>query len=274
MRVLALCGRVGRAGLPGALWCASPFPLAALSFCFAWPPPGWGGPPLSRCPCRSSLPWRCALVVSLGLPLPGSSCARASFVSPAGPLAALCPPPPSPFVSRGFLACLVPWCFFFLLLLPLCAPVVSGFLWFPAPGALGLGAVRCLLCWPSASWLSVRLSLFRAFRLAVGCSLVLPEHVPALPEHVPVLPEHVPVLAEHVLVLPEHVPLPPEHVRVLPEHVPVLPEHVPALPEHVPALSEHVPVLPEHVAVLAEHVPVLPEHVPALPNHGTSRRQR
>ena len=60
-----------------------------------------------------------------------------------------------------------------LLLLPLCAPVVSGFLWFPAPGALGLGAVRCLLCWPSASRLSMRLSLFRAFRLAVGCSLVV-----------------------------------------------------------------------------------------------------
>ena len=59
------------------------------------------------------------------------------------------------------------------LLLPLCAPVVSGFLWFPAPGALGLGAVRCLLCWPSASRLSMRLSLFRAFRLAVGCSLVV-----------------------------------------------------------------------------------------------------
>ena len=60
-----------------------------------------------------------------------------------------------------------------LLLLPLCAPVVSGFLWFPAPGALGLGAVRCLLCWPSASRLSMRLSLFRAFRLPVGCSLVV-----------------------------------------------------------------------------------------------------
>ena len=59
-----------------------------------------------------------------------------------------------------------------LLLLPLCAPVVSGLLWFPAPGALGLGAVRCLLCWPSASRLSVRLSLFRAFRLAVGRSPV------------------------------------------------------------------------------------------------------
>ena len=60
------------------------------------------------------------------------------------------PPAPSPFVSRGLRrSCLVPWSFFFfffffLLLLPLCAPVVSGFLWFPAPGALGLGA--CVFC--------------------------------------------------------------------------------------------------------------------------------
>ena len=103
VRVLALCGRVGRAGLPGALWCASPFPLAALSFCFAWPPPGWGCPPLSCCPCRSSLPWRRALVVFLGLPLPASSCARASFVSPAWSLAALWwfLPPPPPFLCHG-----------------------------------------------------------------------------------------------------------------------------------------------------------------------------
>ena len=103
VRVLALCGRVGRAGLPGTLWCASPFPLAALSFCFAWPPPGWGCPPLSCCPCRSSLPWRRALVVFLGLPLPASSCARASFVSPAWPLAALWwfLPPPPPFLCFG-----------------------------------------------------------------------------------------------------------------------------------------------------------------------------
>ena len=124
----ALLGRVGRAGLPGAFWCASPFPSAALSFCFAWAPPGWGCPPLSRCCCRSSLPWRCVLVVFLASPLPGSPCARASFVSPDWPLAALwwLPPPPSPFVSRCFCrSCLVPWCFFFLLLLPLCAPVVS-----------------------------------------------------------------------------------------------------------------------------------------------------
>ena len=37
-----------------------------------------------------------------------------------------------------------------------CAPSVPCFSWFPAPGALGLGALRCLLCWPRASWLSVR----------------------------------------------------------------------------------------------------------------------
>ena len=118
MRVLALCCRVGRAGLPGALWCASPFPLAALSFCFGWPPPDCGGPPLPRCCCRSSLP-----------------CAPLFFFSP----------------------------------LLSCAPVVSGFLRFPARGALGLGAVfwlfflacRCLatrallprLCLPLGRWL-------------------------------------------------------------------------------------------------------------------------
>ena len=63
VRVRALLGRVGRAGLPGAFWCASPFSVAALSFCFAWPPPGWGCPPLSPCCCRSSLPWGFVLVV-------------------------------------------------------------------------------------------------------------------------------------------------------------------------------------------------------------------
>ena len=61
--VRVLLGRIGRAGLPGALWCASPFPLAALSFCFAWPPPGWGCPPLLRCCCRSSLAGVCGVWV-------------------------------------------------------------------------------------------------------------------------------------------------------------------------------------------------------------------
>ena len=191
VRVRALLGRVGRASLPGAFWCGSPFPLAALSFCFAWPPPGWGCPPLSRCRCRSSLPWRCVLVVFLGLPLPGSPCARALSVSPAWSLAALLwlLPHPRP------LLCLVPFCvsrfsslllaalvFFFSspssssTVRPCCLrlSLVSG------PGCPGPRRLRCLLCWPSTFRLSVRLSLFRAFRLAVGCSLVVAAPPPPL----------------------------------------------------------------------------------------------
>ena len=62
---------------------------------------------------------------------------------------------PVPFCVSRFssllLGALVFFFFFFFLLLlpPLCAPVVSGFLWFPAPGALGLGAcVVCFVCLP------------------------------------------------------------------------------------------------------------------------------
>ena len=209
LRVLVLPGRVGRAGLPGAFWCASPFPLAALSLRFAGPPPGWG------CPCFGPLfaltppllllfcccfffsssvrphclwlslvcsPWcpgtrRCVLFVFLGLPLPGSPCALALCVSPAWPLAAPWwlppPPPPLPSCVSRLSSLLLGVLFFFSFFLPLCAPVVSGFLWFPAPGALGLSAVCCLLCWPAASRLSVRSRLFRVSRLAVGCSLVV-----------------------------------------------------------------------------------------------------
>ena len=382
VRVLILPGQVGRASLPGAFWCASPFPLAALSFGFAGPRPGWScpcfgplfaltwplllllffllrlsvqfclAPPLSlaflgfrprvpwalaicvvsfagitllgspcalaffvlpcprplpggcpppppcyavvavpRClalvfffpllssrrrpPCpRSSVfsgpgcpgPWRWFVSAVPGFPwsvfffcLPplDSSCALACFLSPGWPVVVprwLLPPPP-PSVSCGFgrsrsappffffffllwapplslafsgLRPVVPWawalcfvCFsrlpaarlsvrsclvcvsrlavgrplvvvappplpfgvspfsslllgaFFCFFFPLCAHVVSGFLWFPAPGALGLGAVRSLLCWPAASRLSVRSRLFLAFRLAVDCSLVV-----------------------------------------------------------------------------------------------------
>ena len=75
--------------------------------------------------------------------------------------------PPPPAARCSFL-------FFF------CAPVVSGFLWFPAPGALGLGAARCLLRWPPASRLSVPSRLFRASRLAVGCSSVVAAPPPPL----------------------------------------------------------------------------------------------
>ena len=42
--VRALLGGVERAGLPGAFWCASPFPVAALSLFFVRPPPGLGRP--------------------------------------------------------------------------------------------------------------------------------------------------------------------------------------------------------------------------------------
>ena len=137
-----LLGRVGRAGLPGAVWCASPFPLAAMSFCFAWPPPGW------VCP-------------GLGPFAPRFFCALAFFVSPGWPLVAAPPPPPPSAVFVVFAQCLGFFLFFFPPLL-LCAPVLSGVLWFLAPGALGLGAVFCLLCWPSTSRLSVRSRLFCA----------------------------------------------------------------------------------------------------------------
>ena len=112
--------------------------------------------------------------------------ARASFVSPAWPLAALwwlLPRPPPTFVSGGFRrSCLWPLCFFFFSpsssssVRPRCLrlSLVSG------PGCPGPRRLRCLFCWPSASWLSVRLSLFRAFRLAVGCSRVVAAPPPPL----------------------------------------------------------------------------------------------
>ena len=82
-------------------------------------------------------------------PLLGSPCALTSLVVPAWPLASpwwLLPPPPFFCVSLFFSRCRFLLRFFFSLR----APVVSGFLWFPAPGALGLGAVCCLFCWPPA----------------------------------------------------------------------------------------------------------------------------
>ena len=239
VHVLALPGRVRRAGLPGAIWCASPFPLAALSFCFARPLPGWGCPflgpllALSLFPCppppffflssggpscllpslvsgpgclgpwrfvflssppprpvvfffcvpplslvfsgfRPRVPWALALcaVCFVGLPLLGSPCSLASFVFPARLLAApwwLLPPPPPRLsclaVSLAASRCSV----FFFIVRPRC-------LWLSlisSPGALGLGAVGCLFCWPPVSLLSVRSRLVSVSRLAVGCSLVV-----------------------------------------------------------------------------------------------------
>ena len=151
--VFLLCSAPSGLGLPPSLPLPLPFLVAlVLCFgCFSRPPAAWLFVH-SRLVCVSRLAVGCSLVVS---------------------------PPPPPFLCLAVSGAPA-WClggvffffflFFFLPLFPLCAPVVSSFLWFPAPGALGLGAVRCLLCWPSASRLSVRLSLFCAFRLAGGCS--------------------------------------------------------------------------------------------------------
>ena len=115
---------------------------------------------------RPRVPLALALcfVCFVSLPLLGSPCAVSFFrVSPGRwlPPGGCClPPPPLPLVAL------------FLFFFALCAPVLSGFLWFPALGALGLGAVFCLLCGPPASRLSVRSRLFRASRLAVDCSPV------------------------------------------------------------------------------------------------------
>ena len=256
VRVLAVLGQVGRAGLLGALWCASPFPLAALAFCFPWPLRSLclfffslSAPPLSLAfsgfPAPGALGLGAVLCVFFVLRPLGSQCARLFFFllgrwlllgawcpSPLLPLclagfvaAARCPPlfrsfvrpcclwlslvsgsgcpgpwrcvlfalwasrfsalsALSPFsVSRLAVGCSLvvaappaplplgaPFFFFFF---ALCAPVLSSFLRFSAPGAFGISAARCLLCWPPASRLSMRSRLLCASCLAVGCSPVV-----------------------------------------------------------------------------------------------------
>ena len=116
--------------LPGPLRAG----VAPLSFA-AVAVPRWLFFSASRCLALRALPSRLCLPLGRWLLLGG------------------CSPAPLPFCVSRFssllLGALVFFFFFFslLLLLPLCAPVVSGFLWFPAPGALGLGAcVVCFVC--------------------------------------------------------------------------------------------------------------------------------
>ena len=121
----------------------------------------------------------CSAPSGLGLPLSWSFF-FVSFVVSARPLCLLLSLVSGP-------GCLGPRClvfrssqpprpvFFFFFSFPpsFCAPVVSGFLWLPAPGALGLGAVCCLFCWLPASRLSVGSRLVCVSRPAVGCFLVV-----------------------------------------------------------------------------------------------------
>ena len=116
-------------------------------------------------------PWRCVLFVCLSLPLPGSPCALASFVSPAWLWAAPSwllppPPPPSPFVSPRFRrSCSVPWFFFSSSVRPRCLrlSLVTG-PGCPWPGRCALiallafcfSALRALSplsCFPPGHWL-------------------------------------------------------------------------------------------------------------------------
>ena len=159
-----LCFPPGRWRLPGGCCPASPAfvsrgfrrCLSLLGFFFLGPHclglslvfgPGCPGP--WRCVLffffASRFSARCALPPLLCLP-PGR-----------GLLPGVCCPPP-PFVSRRCLSALTFCVFFFL-----CAPVLFAFFRFPAPGALGLGAVFCL---------------FPARLVVVSCVLLRPASCP------------------------------------------------------------------------------------------------
>ena len=118
VRVRALLGRVGRAGLPGAFWCASPFlwPFLVRSLLVP-PPPGWGCPVCGCCwfffsPSPPSLRHRRVLLCMFS----GPGCLGPwRLVPPAPPLFFWTPPPGSPwrFLLSGFPGPLRPPPFFF-----------------------------------------------------------------------------------------------------------------------------------------------------------------
>ena len=187
--VRALLGRVGRAGLPGALWCASAFPVAGLGALFVCSAPSGLGLPCLRlllgfvfsfpflCPCCLRLsvfadpgclgPGR---LVVLRPPPFFSSCAPLSpaFVGsrPGVPRAlALCGPPvwpssllvfsPPPlrpplfFLFSFFFRFCLFW-FFFLFPCP-GLPVVRFLGWFVCPGLWGV--LVCVAVSLGAPWL-------------------------------------------------------------------------------------------------------------------------
>ena len=138
--VLLLCLAPSGLGLPLSLSLLLPFPVG----CFSRPPAAWLSV-RSRLVCVPCLAVGCSLVVA--------------------------PPPPAPFVSRGFrCSCLVPWCFFFFsffffLCAPPLSPAFSGFRprvpWASALALFALlafrfSALRALVplsCFPLGCWL-------------------------------------------------------------------------------------------------------------------------
>ena len=140
-------------------------PLVSGFLCF--PAPGALGLGAGLC---LLCPAFCALFFFFCLPPPGSSCALACFVSPGWPVVVprwLLPPPPPLLCLATFVVPARCLGFFSPLL---CASGVSGFLWFAARGALGLGAVFCLFfsasCCPALRALSLRVCL------PLGCWLL------------------------------------------------------------------------------------------------------
>ena len=143
VRARALLGRVGRAGLPGAFWCASPFlwPFLLRSL-LVRPPPGWGCPVCGCCWVFFFffLPPLCAprcllLCVFSGLGCPGP---WRPVASPPPPFFFGPPPLPAALVSPGaVLLCAVLFC---------CARLVPALVVpcpLALPVALGPCALRC-----------------------------------------------------------------------------------------------------------------------------------
>ena len=189
---VARCGGSGRTspgGVPSAVvrgaWCQ------ALSL--PRPPVLWSGQPGFRC--------ACVFVCVLCLAGSGGPASRARSGAPHLFLWPLClsalPGPlragvaPVSLAAAAFPRCpgaLFFFFFFFFLFFFFFFSSRSSFsvrprcLWLSlvsGPGCLGPRRLRCLLCWPAASRLSVHLFLFRAFRLAIGCfSWLLPPPPP------------------------------------------------------------------------------------------------
>ena len=123
VRVRALLGRPGRAGLPGAFWCPSLFlwPLLVRSL-LDLPPPGWGCPVCGCCWVFFNIFFVSFPLLPLVAPL---LCPALRVFRPRVPWAlASCPPHP-----------------LFFSLPPLCAPRCLLLCVFPGLGALGLGVL-------------------------------------------------------------------------------------------------------------------------------------